>query len=118
MPCVHFGAHLITSASPAGRLFSGLWAFQDIVFQFLSFLFHEKQLMLPVVDINDVAITNPLFCGFQLTLDPCLLDFTRQHFFHQWPTSHPSLLFWALQKVLDYFASVFFLEASPVRKFQ
>lgn len=85
------GFHPRTNMSHVGKPFNVSWwrpvtdVSQDVVYQFLSFLFHEKNLKLLAIAVYHAALKDPLTYSFYLTLDPLSVDLIHKRFFHQHP---------------------------------
>ena len=74
---------------------------QDVVLRFLSYLFHERNYSVATINTHIAALKDPLWYGFQVVLDPRVLDLLRRSFFLQRPPSKTSRPFWSLSKVLN-----------------
>lgn len=60
---------------------------QDVVIQFLSYLFHARWLKPSTTAVNYVAFEDPMSYGFLLTLDYHLLNLLRKGFLPSTPYS-------------------------------
>ncbi|MPC60256.1 hypothetical protein E2C01_054295 [Portunus trituberculatus] len=72
-----------------------------VVFSFLSSLVHERGRQPPTVAVHLVALSDPLWYGFNIRLDPRAVVLLKRGLFYQRPPLRAPRPTWSLQKVLD-----------------
>lgn len=66
-----------------------MYILHDVIFQFLSYLFHKESLIPPTVVVYYAAIMGQLLYSFQWSLDLHLEELIWKGFFHMCPRPHP-----------------------------
>lgn len=127
------GQHCLWSSElipePASVVLEGLSTFPDlassyctcnisenVVFQFLSFHFHEKSFKPPTTAVYYRATWDPLAYSFQHPPDSYFVDLIWKRYFHQSPTRYSIHPFCSFQKVLDHLSSSNFLSSVLTEK--
>ena len=85
---------------------------EGMVFSFLSFMVHEQNRQLPTVAVHLAALSDPLWYGYGIRMDPRAVTLLKRGLFHQRPPLREKRATWSLQKILDLLQSQTFGYAS------